>query len=304
VRPLISIVLPTDTWERINPVLSHLERLSLPSSVEIVVVIPADEALRLDRSNTTVVSVESVYPLSSARAAGVRAATGDYVFMGETHSFPREGMFDAILAAHERSAIIVVPALENENPGGLVSWACFLTGYASWTGWRKRGVLSSAPLFNVSYRKSFLLASGEDLDRHLLIREDIRKSVENAKGMIFFEPSARVGHVNIARVGDWLAQRIVAGRTIGSVRSSSWRTSRRLLFAAASPLIPVVLLQKHWRGITETIRHHRISPAVIAVIAVGMYFQAWGEMLGYLVGESPDSVRRYDQYEMRQLDLQ
>lgn len=297
----ISIILPTDTAATIRPVLDHLRSQALGHDVELVVVIPHAEARLLDQDEVTIVPVNSIYPLSQARAAGVHAAASEFVFMGETHSFPRAGMFKAIVAAHEDGATIVVPALENENPSGLVSWAGFLSGYASWALGRERGELEGAPLFNVSYRKSFLLGFGESLDRVLLIREDIRQRVAAANGKMFFEPAAKIGHVNITRARDWIPQRVVAGRTIGSVRSASWATGRRVAYALAFPLIPMVLMRKHWRGIARTIRQHRVPRAVLPVLLLGMLFQAWGEMLGYLLGGSPDASRRYDEYEVRQL---
>ena len=300
-KPRISVILPTDTVATIRPVLDHLRNLALGDEVELVVVIPHGEAALLDHDPVTIVPVKSVYPLSEARAAGVHAAASQFVFMGETHSFPRAGMFHAIAAAHDDGATIVVPSLENENPGGLVSWAGFLNGYASWAQGRERGEIDSAPLFNVSYRKSFLLGFGESLDRVLLIREDIKRRVAAANGTIFFEPAAKIGHVNISRARDWIPQRVVAGRTIGSVRSASWPARRRFVYALAFPLIPVVLLRKHWRGITRTIRENRVSRYVLPVLVVGMFFQAWGEMLGYLLGESPRASRSYDEYEVRQL---
>ena len=299
----ISIILPADTAATIRPVLDHLRRQSLGDTVELLVVIPRGEAELLDPAEVTVVPVDSIYPLNRARAVAVRSAAGQYVFMGETHSFPRAGMFDVIRAAHERGATIVVPALENENPTGLVSWAGFLNGYASWTEGRERGELDSAPLFNVSYNKSFLLRFGESLESVMLIREDIRRRVSDANGSIFFEPSAKIGHVNIARARHWLPQRIVAGRTIGSVRSESWTARRRLAYGLAFPLIPLALLRKHWRGISRTIRENNVSYAVLPVLAFGMLFQAWGEMLGYVLGKSADAVRSYDNYEIRQLEL-
>lgn len=301
--PLISIILPADTAATIGPVLEHLRLQSLGDSVEIVVVIPQVEAFLLDPDEVTIVPVNSIYPLNRARAVAVRAAAGKFVFMGETHSFPRPGMLDAIAAAHESGATIVVPMLENENPTGLVSWAGFLSGYASWAQGRARGVLDSAPLFNVSYSKSFLLGFGELLDSVMLIREDITRRVADAGGMIFFEPAAKIGHVNIARARDWLRQRVAAGRTIGTVRSTSWTLGRRFAYGFAFPLIPLVLMRKHRRGIARTIRENRLSSSVLPVVALGMYFQAWGEMLGYMLGHSPRAARRYDEYEIRQLDF-
>ncbi len=301
--PLISIILPADTAATISPVLDHLRLQSLGHSVEVVVVIPHVEACLLAPDEVTIVPVNSIYPLNRARAVAVRAAAGKFVFMGETHSFPRPGMFDAIAAAHESGATVVVPMLENENPTGLVSWAGFLSGYASWTQGRERGELDSAPLFNVSYSKSFLLSFGESLDSVMLIREDIKRRVADAAGSMFFEPAAKVGHVNIARARDWLPQRVVAGRTIGSTRSASWARGRRFAYGLAFPLIPLVLMRKHRRGIARTMRENRLSYSVLPVLALGMYFQAWGEMLGYVLGKSPSAARRYDDYEVRQLDF-
>ncbi len=301
--PLISIILPADTAATIAPVLEYLRLQSPGERIEIVVVIPQIEAHLLDPAEVTIVPVTSIYPLNHARVEAVRAAAGTYVFMGETHSFPRPGMFDAMLTAHGGGATIVVPMLENENPTGLISWAGFLSGYASWTRGRERGELTSAPLFNVSYKKSFLLSFGESLHSVMLIREDISRRVAEAGGTIFFEPAAKIGHVNISRPRDWLSQRIAAGRTIGSVRSVSWPIGRRLAYGLAFLLIPLVLMRKHRRGIARTIREYQLSYSVLPVMALGMYFQAWGEMSGYLLGHSPGASRRYDEYEVRQLNF-
>lgn len=301
--PLISIILPADTAATIRPVLDHLRRQSLGHGVEVVVVIPQAEAGLLNAGELTIVPVNSIYPLNRARAVAVRAAAGKFVFMGETHSFPRPGMFDAILAAHESGATVVVPMLENENPTGLVSWAGFLSGYASWAQGREAGKIDSAPIFNVSYLKSFLLSFGDSLDSVMLVREDIKRRVADVAGSIFFEPVARIGHVNIARARYWLHQRVVAGRTIGSMRSVSWTRGRRFAYGLAFPLIPLVLMRKHRRGIARTMRENRLCYSVLPVLALGMYFQAWGEMLGYVLGKSPAAVRSYDEYELRQLNF-
>ena len=47
----------------------------------------------------------------------------------------------------------------------------------------------------------------------------------------------------------------------------------------------------------------KFARRLIPVLALGMLFQSWGEMLGYLFGHSPQAVWRYDDYEIRQLEL-
>ncbi len=301
-EPKIAIVLPTDSAETIQPVLRCLETLNMGARLEIVIVIPDHQPVSdLIKSNVRVTTVPSIYPLAGARAAGVRAATAPYVFMGETHSFPRPGMLEAIIDAHEKGATIVVPAFENENPGSAVSWACFLNGYAPWTDWRNAGRIGYAPLFNVSYVREFLTELGASLDTVLLTGEDMMLRVRSANGYAAIETTARIGHMNIAHARDWLPQRIVAGRVIASIRSARWPIAQRLVYALGAPLIPVVLLWRHRHGIIGTMARNDVSLAVFPLLALGMCFQAVGELIGYAVGPSDGSSRRYDWYEIQQL---
>lgn len=301
----ISIVLPTDTVETIAPVVGALQRLGSGKLLEIVLVVPEaesrDAAARW--GDVKVAIVPSVYPLASARAAGVRAAAAPFVFIGETHSFPRPGMFEALLGAHREGWCVAVPVFENENPDGLVSWAGFLNGYAAWTAGIPDGELSCAPLFNVSYRRDFLLGLGSDLEHTLTTGEDMMGRLREAACGVWLQPNAKIGHVNMAFAGVWLRQRFVAGRVIASIRSRRWSLLRRLSFALGAPLIPLVLLSRIKQGVMRALRSGRVSPAVLPVLATGMIVQSLGEMVGYAAGGSAGTARSYDEYEVRQISF-
>ncbi len=302
----MSIVLPTDTFATITPVVRHLERLKIGRGVEVVIVVPFEEmatGFASTLENVVIQGVQSIYPLSAARAAGIRAAAAPYVFMGETHSFPRAGMFEELLRAHESGWGVAVPIFENDNPDGMVSWAGFINGYASWTAGRHASEINYAPLFNCSYQRSFLVGLGADLDRTLKSGENVMAQVRSAGLRVWLEPAARIGHVNMSELWTWLNQRIVAGRVIASVRAARWSLVRRMLFAAGAPLIPVVLLSRHRNGIMRTINVARIPARVLLVMGVGMIAQAMGEMAGYLLGNSSRADRRYDEFEVRQLSF-
>ena len=303
----ISIVLPTDTIETIKPVLGWLHHLALGERLEIVLVVPESEGPasgQLDQADRIHVQlVPSVYPLSSARVAGIRAATAPYVFMGETHSFPDPGMFEALLERHSAGATVAIPVFANANPQGLVSWAGFLNGYAEWTDGVPAQALSYAPLYNASYLRSFLIGLGDDLEHSLTPGGDMMAKLRAAGCTAWIEPKARIAHWNIARIGDWLPQRFVAGRVIASLRSQKWPVFRRLAFAIGAPLIPLVLFARVRSGIMRTIRRNDVSLAVIPALALGMIVQAAGEMIGYIAGASPKGSRIYDEYEVRQLSF-
>lgn len=303
----ISIVLPTETIEMITPVLDCLGKLEIATRLEIVIVLPSSEPERImlpdGCSDARVVRVDSVYPLAEARAAGVRAATAPFVFLGETHSFPRQGMFEAIVQTHGTGWDVVVPIFENENPDGVVSWTGFLNGYASWTHGKSGIELKYAPNFNASYSRAFLIGLGADLARAMATGDDLMGRLRAAGKRVRLEPAARIGHANISSLSHWLRQRVVAGRVIAGTRSKSWSIPRRLLFALGSPLIPLVLLARNRRGIVRTIRRNRLTPAVLPLLFAGTLMQAAGEMLGYTVGTSAKASRQYDEYELRQLSF-
>jgi hypothetical protein len=300
----IAIVLPTDTVETITAVVDCVRKVA-GELVEIVVVLPEAEATSAvqfeESSGARVILVPSIYPLSQSRAAGVRAASTPYVFIGETHTFPRAGMFEVLLDKHAAGWAVAVPAFENENPDSTVSWAGFLNGYAAWTPGRAAGELNYAPLFNVSYRRSFLLGIGKDLDYALTTGEDMINRLRAAKCGVWFEPAARIGHVNMSFLGPWLKQRLVAGRVIASIRSESWLLTRRIAFAVGSPFIPLVLYARIRAGTTRVRRQHDLSVRVPICIVLGMVMQSVGELIGYAFGPSATAARRYDEFEVGQV---
>lgn len=301
----ISIVLATDTIATITPVLECLSKLALGDRLEVLVVLPAGESATAqgidEQLAIRIHQVPSVYPLSGARAAGIRAATAPYVFIGETHSFPRRGMFEALLQAHADGNAVAVPILENANPDGVVSWAGFLNGYAEWTEGARAGEISYAPLFNVSYDRAFLVGLGADLEHTLTAGGDMMARLRAAGGRVWMEPRAKIEHWNIVLMRNWLPQRLAAGRVIASLRSRHWPLHRRVAFALASPLIPLVLLARIRKGVARSVRQGRVPLPAVPTIALGMLVQAAGEMAGYAAGVSAKANRRYDEYEVRQL---
>jgi hypothetical protein len=297
----ISIVLPTDSSHRIQPVIVSIRSALVARSLEVIVVCPHAAAADFN-DDVKVVAIPDLYPLSAARAAGIREASASYVFIGETHSFPRPGMFDALVASHKTGATVAIPAFENENPATLVSWAGFINGYAPWSTGRNGGGLNHAPLFNASYDRGFLVEMGGNLESILTSGEDMMARLTSNQRRVSFEPRAVIGHVNISQLKPWLLQRIVAGRVIASVRSSAWSSLRRLAYTLGAPLIPVVLMNRHRRSIARTIRSNSVSAALWPVLCLGMFFQAFGESLGYALGRDAESEHRYDAFEIEQMD--
>jgi hypothetical protein len=170
---LLSVVLATDTYETIRPVVDRLRRQTIPTQLEVVLVGP--RALQQDAERTAfgefaavqVVDFGSAIPLPAARAAGVRRASAPLVFIGETHTYPHPGWAEALLRAFDQPWAAVVPAVDNANPGSAVSWAAYLSDYGKWGYDRPAGEMQDPLLYNTAYRRSVLLDLGDGLERAL-----------------------------------------------------------------------------------------------------------------------------------------
>ena len=226
-----------------------------------------------------VVEVESVVPLASARAAGVRAATAPVVYVGETHVFPEPGWAEALIEAHAGPWGAVVPGFGNANPGSALSWGSFLADYGAWLSLLPRGELTSVPTYNTAYKRAALLAL-EPLETMLTTGDPLIIALRASGQRFAFEPSARVSHANVTLPRHWLVERYLGGLLVAHYRMQGWSLGRRLAYAAGSPLIPVVCLARVRRGVGAARRARAISRGTYPALVAGAVISAAGELVG------------------------
>ena len=249
-----------------------------------------------------VVEVDAILPLARARAAGVRAATAALVFLGETHSYPQPGWAEAIVATAANDAFaVIVSAFGNANPTGVLSWSAFLVDYGGWQHGHAGGEVAGIPIFNSVYRRIVLLGLGERLE-HALGHGDALVVHLRARGhRAVLAPAARLDHVNIAQPRAWVSERLATGRLIGANRGSMWGWPRRLAYAAAFPLIALVLA----RRVLPSARAHdgarRAPRGTAAAMLAAVSLKAVGEALGYLGGGSRRIEESADEFELHKI---
>jgi hypothetical protein len=305
--PALSVILPTDAFSTIEPVVRRLRAQSVVEKLEIVIVTPRAAAVEQETANPDgfgalrVVEVDGLIPLSAARAAGIRAATAAVVFLGETHTYPEEGWAEALIDAHTDEWAAVVPGFGNANPSGVLSWAGFLIDYGSWLNSLQPRELSQVPTYNTAYKRAALLELGPRLDLLLTSGDELIVNLRAAGGRFVFEPSARIDHVNVARPRAWLLERYLSGLLTANSRMERWSWARRLLYALGSPLIPAVILIRVAGGVTAARRAYHIPLAVYPVLVMGVVVSAIGELVGYLGGSVAWADRRMTEYEIHRL---
>ena len=288
----MSVVLVTDTYEEILPVIERLRAQTARDRLEIVLVSPAGDRLRPGAGDTGLDSfarvqmVEAGFPvaLGEARAAGVRAASAPLVFIGETHSYPHPRMAELLIEAHTGGWTAVVPGFGNANPDETASWAGFLLDYGAWSPGMEAGTLSHAPMYNASYRRSALLEFGDRLETALRGGDEMENGLRARNQRVYFEPSAKIDHLNVTNSAAWVRDRFLSGVLIAAARARRWSWRRRLFYVCASPLLPGLYLSKVRAGVRAWRRDQALPLGTLPLVVVGAVLKGAGEMIGYARG--------------------
>jgi len=307
--PALSVILPADQPESIDGVLGRLANQTMAADLEIVIATPRPslfDQLREDHGGFHSVSVVEVTDLSSlgaARALAVQAARADCVFLGETHSFAAAPEWaERLIMRHREGWAVVVPGFRNANPGPLLGWAGFLLDYGGWLEQKPAGEIEYWPLNNACCDRAAILAASRDPAHDLSFGDQLILTLRAAGCRVYLEPKAALSHLNITRLKPWLGERWIAGHLVAWHRSRDWPLFRRLVFAAAAPLIALTLFGRVWRPAWRTLRLRRLSIAILPIIFLAACVQALGELFGYAhVGDRAGSERRMTEYELHKV---
>jgi hypothetical protein len=303
--PKLAVILATDTYASIRPVVDRWRQQSARKQVELVLVAPSVDAVspvlehREEFENLQIVE-DALTSLAVARAAGIRAATAPIVFVGETHSYPQPGFVEALLAEFSGPWSAVAPAFGNANPKGVLSWAAFLSDYGRWVEGSLAGETSETPIYNAAYRLPVLLQLGDRLAPSLDQGDELWVALRAGGHRALLAPQARLDHVNVSRPWDWVRERFLAGLLIGHHRALRWSLARRVIYLCGSFLIPFVLTWRIAPGTWRTVRRKNLPSMTIPAIVVGMTIKAAGEFAGY-AGFFGDAQRQMLEYEVHKL---
>lgn len=298
---LTAIVITRDSYDSVRTTIRHLRAQSLRDRMEVVLVAPSRAALAADPADLAgfhsvqIVELGEVRSEAAGYAAGTRAATAPIVVFTEDHCYPASGWAEALVRAHEGPWVVVGPVVANANGDGVVAWADFLLGYGPWLDPTPAGPVDYLPGHNSSYKRDVLLAYEPALEDWLDAESTLHWDLRARGYQLYLEPAARTHHFNYSRVSAWLPATFFAARTFAGRRARGWGLGRRLGFAAASPLIPLVRLRRCVRDFRRCPRRPsvlRILPAITVSLAVS----ATGEAAGYLfgAGKAPVRVSEYE----------
>jgi hypothetical protein len=278
--------LATDTYATIRPVVDRFRRQAIHDRIELVLIAPsADDVsgVLAHRDEFAAIQIveDPVTNLAPARAAGIRAATAPYVFVGETHSYPHPEFAEALIRRLSESWTAVAPAFGNANPNGPLSWAGFLSDYGRWVEGTGAGETAEFPIYNIGVRRDALMALGDRLEPALAHGDEWSVAFHAAGHRAYLEPGARLDHVNVAPLGHWVRERMLAGLLIGNHRAVRWPLARRIVYFFGSPLLPLVFIARVLPGVRRTVSAKNLPLSVLFWIGFGMTVKSFGEMAAY-----------------------
>lgn len=293
--PALGVVLTAQNGlAQLERTLTAIAAQTIAERLEVVVVAPDEDALagaeRLTAAFVTAraLAVGPIDNVDRAVAHGLLASRAPFVATIEDHAYPDPDWAEHLLAAWETAeadCVSIGPAVTNANPRSRLSWANILLAYGQWAETVPEGEMAGVPLHNGSFRRAALDPFAADLPDLCNREGDIMTRLKAAGGRFRFAPRARVRHLNPSNLPSTARLRIDAGRLYAAnrVRDEGWGWPKRLVFAAASPLVPLLRyrrLRAELFGPSRSLREARHAPDLV----IGLIFDAIGQAAGVLVG--------------------
>jgi hypothetical protein len=289
--PLMSVIMVTpDHCRSLRRTLKHLRAQSVADQLEIVIIGPREAVADYDLARELGMFHSHQFiegnPLESsaaAKAAGILVATAPIVAMTEDHSFPARGWAAALIERHREPWAAVGPAMVNGNPQSVLSWTNMLIEYGPWVDPVGSEEREHLPPHNSSYKRDLLVEYADRLaallDAETVLHWDLR-----ARGKrLYLESAAKTRHFNFAKWNSLIPLRLTVGRIFAGSRSRHWSPARRILYALASPAIPLIRFARVV-GTTRRVKPNRLK--LLATLFVGFVIDGFGEMLGYALGST------------------
>jgi hypothetical protein len=220
------------------------------------------------------------------RAKGVAAARAEVVALLEDHCQPEPDWCARMVACHAGPHAAIGGAVEKGFAPGrrddsALNWAVYLTDYSRYMNPRAAGPTVSMTDTNSSYKRSELdgIRDAWAAEFH----ENVVNELLRARGRsLWFAPDVVVREQRTLTVRTALHDRYAFGRLFASTRVAGVPLSRRLFLAAASAIMPPVLVMRIAQTLFTRGRHRaqflRSLPQLMLVTSAWM----GGEIAGYL----------------------
>jgi Glycosyl transferase family 2 len=308
--PLLSVVVAivSDTTDSRSDA-SHLDsclhalsqQIDAPS-MEIIVPyhgnVSGIESMKAQYSNVVFIAVNDLktYPAQGGsrehhdelRARGLAVARGEIIGLLEDHGRPDPHWCARMVEAHQQTYAAVGGAIENgiDRP---LNWAVYFCDFGKY----QNPLPAVESLFvsdaNVSYKRS-ALESIRSTWQETFHETAVNWALASRGEKLALSPKIIVyQNRGSLRLGNALKERFIWGRSYAATRGTLAGGSKRAIYAALSPVLPLILLGRMSVNVFK--KRRCIGAFVKALPLTAALTVSWssGELTGYLTGRANSS---------------
>jgi predicted dehydrogenase len=283
------VVVATDGFVSVRRTVRHLRAQTVRAQLELVLVGTSVEELSAHEPDelggfhsVQKIAIGSIANIDKACAPGIRQARAPVVALVEDHAYPEPDWAEMLIAAHRGPWAAVGSLMLNANPGSALSWTNLFMGYGWWTEPLQSGETRLVPMHNLSIKRAALKGFEDRLEDFLGREGGLLQALLDRGHRFFVETRARIHHANPSLLGSTVRLRFNAGRLKGATLAErgGWSRARRLVYAAGSPLIPLVRT-RHLRG---RVGRTGLGLKAYSALALGLALDGAGYFLGFAFG--------------------
>lgn len=218
------------------------------------------------------------------RSAGLAAAKGRLIAMLEDRGAPAPDWAKLMVEEADRTgAAVIGGAVVNVAPG-TINKALFYCDYGRYSPPFEEKEAEYLTDINLCYSRKALEETRSVWGERYL-EASVHWTLRDNGGLLLLSPKPTVlherGKAPLSRI---ISERLHWGRIYGITRAARWTKGRALVAAAASVVLPLLLLVRHTKAMSEKgVKGGEIAKTVPGMMVV-LPFWCLGEAMGYIQG--------------------
>jgi hypothetical protein len=215
-------------------------------------------------------------------AAGIARSTGEIVALTDSSCVVSGGWASSILKAHDAEWPVVGGAVEMSGNKKLTNWAAYFCDYSQFMS-PAAGAVSAVPGNNLSIKRA-ALKIGSGFVENEFWKTHWCRTLQASGIELFLDPSISVQCNKHYEPAAFLVRRFHQGRCFAGIRGNGMRKLKRVLFAAGTPILPLLLTVRAARPIMRQKRFWGKFVLSLPMMLAAGFLWAAGEAVGYLAG--------------------
>ncbi len=222
-----------------------------------------------------------------ARNIGIGAARAALIAFIDADCTAEVDWIEKILLAHKLPHPAIGGAIANANPNSAVGWAAYFTEFSQWMPKTPAHISIDIAAANMSYKKELFADLGGFIEGTYCSDTEFHWRLKRSGKNLFFDPSIRINHQNIDRLGNLLGHEFHHGQSFARVRvkAKEFSVLSRSIYAALFPGIFTKLLINTAQNNLKNRVYLSQFIKTLPLLSLGLLSWSLGECMGYVKGE-------------------